>query len=396
MQTILITSQFGDTQHRISWAVSPMGLSQSALLVFLPLLVDLTGLSYSQWAQLFAQGMGTYIAGSLIWPLLLPKLGYRFCLMLGLWGYAVSMILFSAVLWSRGSNHLQPDQSYWGFSASRLLYGAFASALLPVAQSWSADITAPQQRLQAFSRISMQLAASRALGPVLAAGLGWIHWILLPLVLALWPILLTVLLSSAPLPATSAPTRPLLQSLRGMMPPVWLGLIALSTTALASSLQFQLSPALQILTHTDPEQLSLLLAGLLVAAAALGVGAHKLQSRHPPLHPQLRQLWIALLLTVCAFTLLNTHNPWLFVIIVLVMSIGLAWLTPIYSTQLSLHTEQQHLVAAQLGITHILGHLVGLSITALALEQSQQCVYIWLAILGALLAVSSLSYRSQH
>lgn len=396
MQTILITGQFGDTQHRISWAVSPMGLSQSALLVFLPLLVDLTGLSYSQWAQLFAQGMGTYIAGSLIWPLLLPKLGYRFCLMLGLWGYAVSMILFSAVLWSQGSNHLQPDQSYWGFSASRLLYGAFTSVLLPVAQSWSADITAPQQRLQAFSRISMQLAASRALGPVLAAGLGWIHWILLPLVLALWPILLTVLLSSAPLPATSAPTRPLLQSLRGMMPPVWLGLIALSTTALASSLQFQLSPALQILTHTDPEQLSLLLAGLLVAAAALGVGAHKLQSRHPPLHPQLRQLWIALLLTVCAFTLLNTHNPWLFVIIVLVMSIGLAWLTPIYSTQLSLHTEQQHLVAAQLGITHILGHLVGLSITALALEQSQQCVYIWLAMLGALLAVSSLSYRSQH
>ena len=51
-----------------------MGLGQSALLVFLPLLVELTALGYSQWAQLFAVGMATYVMGSLAWPLLLMLL----------------------------------------------------------------------------------------------------------------------------------------------------------------------------------------------------------------------------------------------------------------------------------------------------------------------------------
>ena len=372
-----------------------MGLGQSALLVFLPLLVELTALGYSQWAQLFAVGMATYVMGSLAWPLLLPILGHRRCLLLGLGGYAVSALLFTLVLWLHTTQQIDQSQGYWGFSMSRLLYGAFASALLPVVQSWSAEITAPEQRLQAFSRISLQLAASRALGPVLAAGLSWLHWILLPLLLALWPLLLALLLFPYPAPASTKPRLPWQRSVLGMMPPAWLGLIALLTTAFASSLQFQLSPALQALTAADPEQLSLLLVALMLAAAVLGVAAHKLQIRQPPHNPQIRQLWIALLLGVSAIALLSTHNPWWFAAITLIMSTALAWLTPLYSTQLSLHAHEQHLVAGQLGITHISGHLLGLSITALALEQSLSCVYIWLVMLGALLAVTSLSYRPQ-
>ena len=74
---------------------------------------------------------------------------------------------------------------------------------------------------------------------------------------------------------------------------------------------------------------------------------------------------------------------------------GLAWVTPIYSTELSLRQAQgqgqQHMVAAQLGLSHITGHLAGLVVTALTLGVSLHCAYIWLATLATLIAVASLS-----
>ena len=131
--------------------------------------------------------------------------------------------------------------------------------------------------------------------------------------------------------------------------------------------------------------------------------AHHLQMRIPPTNPLTRILWIALLLLVCALGLLMSEWLWQFIAMTLLMSIGLAWLTPLYSTQLSLHQSlhqslrqsrqpgHQHMVAAQLSLSHISGHLVGLTMTALALGQSLHCAYIWLATLAVLIAVASLS-----
>ncbi|RLU02536.1 MAG: MFS transporter [Ketobacter sp.] len=400
MQTIIIKIRLTPNTHRISWAVSPMGLGQSAMLVFLPLLVEHTSISYSQWAQLFALGMGSYVVGSVVWPLLLPRWGHRLPLLLGLAGYSISMLLFAWVLWLQYRTTLDADQAYLGFACSRLLYGAFASALLPVTQSWCAELSSSDptssERLQAFSRISLQLALSRALGPVLAGLLGWLHWLWLPLVLAAWPLILISLLQSIPEPKVATSTPP---PLRNMIPPLWLGSIALSTTAFASSLQFQLSPALTLITRQAAETVSLILAGLMVLAALFGVVAHHLQMRIPPTNPLTRILWIALLLLVCALGLLMSEGLWQFIAMTLLMSIGLAWLTPLYSTQLSLHQSlrqsrqpgHQHMVAAQLSLSHISGHLVGLTMTALALGQSLHCAYIWLATLAALIAVASLS-----
>ena len=396
MQTIIIKSELIKTTRRISWAVSPMGLGQSALLVFLPILVDHTGLSYSQWAQLFALGMGSYVVGSVVWPLMLPRWGHRLPMLLGLTGYSASMLLFAWILWWQSHPSLETDWTYLGFAASRLLYGAFASALLPVTQSWSAELSSAEsvsnERLQAFSRISQQLALSRALGPVLAGVLGWLHWLWLPIVLAIWPLILAALLKSTPEPkqAISKPA-----PLRRLIPPLWLGSIALFTTAFASSLQFQLSPALTFITRQTAETVSLMLASLMVVAALLGVVAHHLQMRLPPTNPLTRILWIALLLWVCALGLLMSERLWQFIAMTIVMSMGLAWLTPIYSTQLSLRQSRQagsqHMVAAQLSLAHITGHLTGLAVTALALGVSLHCAYIWLATLAALIAVASLS-----
>lgn len=396
MQTIIIKRELTKNTQLISWAVSPMGLGQSAMLVYLPLLVEYTALGYSQWAQLFALGMASYVVGSIVWPLLLPRWGYRLPMLLGLLGYSISMMLFAWMLWLQQQNTLATDQAYLGFACSRLLYGAFASALLPITQSWCAEMSSADptsnERLLAFSRISLQLSLSRALGPVLAGLLGWLHWLWLPVMLGIWPLLLGVMLKSIPEPKVVRINPP---PLRNMIPPLWLGAIALFTTAFASSLQFQLSPALEFLSDQTAETVSLILAVLMVVAAVLSVFAHQLQMRIPPPNPLTRIFWIALLLLICALGLLMSEWLWQFIAITLISGTGLAWLTPIYSTQLSMRAGQrqghQHMVAAQLSLSHITGHLLGLTVTATALGVSLPCTYIWLATLAALIAVSSLS-----
>lgn len=386
--------------RHLSWVVTPMGLSQSAMLVYLPLLVANTQFDYSLWAQLFAMGMLTYFAGALLWPWCLPRLGHYFCLKLGLAGFAFSMLLFGLVLWLKQQDALNDEQTLIGLAGSRLLYGVFASVLLPVAQSWSAELSAPSRRLQAFSRISQQLAIARSLGPALAAALCWLHWLLLPLCLALWPLLLFLNLARNRHLQQASPktqtTATLSASLLGLIPPLWLGIIALSGTALASSLQFQLGPALQELAQTNARQSSLLLALLMTAAAVLSVVAHRLQARWPPANLTLRQLWISALIIVGAYGLIYSSSLLLLCGIALLISMALAWLTPLYSTQLSLNSTHQHLVAAQLGITHILGHLLGLAVTAQAMQLSQTGVYIWLGMLGAVIAIASLSQRQER
>ena len=403
MQTIIIIKELTKSSARIAWAVSPMGLGQSAILVFLPLLVAHTHLGYGDWAQLFALGMLSHVIGSVAWPLLLPRWGHRRPLLLGLLGYSASMLLFAVMLWLQSQDQITDRWATLGFAASRLLYGAFASALLPLTQSWCADISTHDQRLQSFSGISLQLALSRAMGPVLAGLLGWIHWLLLPVVLAIWPLLLTIWLMPLPEPTasvTSNATHPThkrfgLLSVKGLLPPFWLGLIALLTTAFASSLQFQLSPALEFLSGKTAQAVSLMLAMVMVVAALLSVLAHKMQMRMPPSNPQLRMLWISALLMAGSFGLLLSDSTALFIMMALIISMGLAWLTPLYSAQLSLHQTQQHLVAAQLSLAHISGHLLGLCITALAISQALQCVYIWLIMLAALIGIASLSKSVQ-
>lgn len=394
MQTIIIhESSNKDTAPSMSWAVIPMGLSQSAMLVFLPLLVTHTDLGYAEWGQLFAMGMLTYLMGALVWPMLLPKLGHRRILNLGLSGFAISMLLFEGVLWLQYQDVLGKEASFTGLMLSRLLYGVFASSLLPVTQSWCGLTSSPEQRLTAFSRISQQLALSRALGPIVAAAAGWLHWLLLPALLALLPLYLMTMLARAEEPTLADTSSAMRKNPLTLLPPPWLGLIAIATTAFASSLQFQLSPALENLVHTDPQRISLILAGLMTAAAALSVLGHRLQIRYPTAAPHWRQLWIAALLATASLGLLFNASLWMLCTMALLMSLGLAWLTPLYSTQLSLRQApgRQHLAAAQLGLTHILGHVAGLTVTAVAIGQSLQCVYIWMAMLGTIIAIASLS-----
>jgi MFS family permease len=401
MQTILIS----DTSKRIparslrpvnasqlSWAVGPLGLSQSALLVYLPLLVSNTQLGYGEWAQLFAMGMGFYLLGTILWPLLIPRLGHRSALLWGLAGFSISMVLFWFMLWSTHAGWLSPLHSFTGLAFSRMVYGIFASALLPVTQSWCANVSRPEQRLSAFSAISLQLSLGRALGPVLAVIGLWLHWLALPLILALWPCFIAARLLNAdegkPLsPAPANKTIPL--------PPLWLALIAIATTAFASSLQFQASPVLERLLNAPAQQISQHLAWLMIAAALLSVIAHRLQVRYPPPQPLVRILWIASLLIVSALCFLRCDNVWLFYGLILVISMGLAWLTPLYGSQFSLAHTRQHTAAAQLGVMHILGHIGGLSVTAAFLQWSLSGLYIWLAMLGFIIAIAGVSLQRE-
>lgn len=402
MQTIIISENINQagTQNdpislrKLATAVTPVGLGQSALLVYLPILVETTPLDYGQWAQLFALGMAFYFAGSIAWPLLLPRLGYGVIIRSGLWGYCASMLLLGLSLMFWHERWLDANTCIAGFALSRILYGIFASALLPSCQSGCAQMSKPEDRLASFSIISLHLSLSRLLGPVVTLVFASLHWLGPISILLIWPALLLFLLRKNTFPKTEMPSKSCPQSnwLAQLKTPYSLALIAMASTAFASSLQFMAAPIMENLFTTSAQNTAKWLGALMIGAALISALAHRLQTKHPSPSPQLRMLLIAILLAICGLALLVELSQTRFIILVLICSAGLAWLTPLYSTQLSLHNTQHHQVAAQLSLTHLAGHFVGLNVCAILLNESFSPLFLWLSTLGFIMTVAVVSW----
>lgn len=400
MQTILINKKTQDiyspeiSLNTLALMVTPIGLGQSALLVFLPLLVEHSPLGYGQWAQLFALGMVFYFVGSILWPLRLPRAGYGAVIGKGLLGYSASMLMLATCLWGWQQGWLNDNLCIAGLAASRVVYGLFSSALVPAGQSGCAQISSTQQRLKSFSTISLNLALARSGGPLLALLLSPLHWLAPIWVLMAWPLVLVGMFLGKRMP-TSPPlssSKKKLDWLAQLKAPMGFTLIAMASTAFASSLQFYAAPILETLLQTQAQQVSHWLGALMLGAAVVSAIAHFLQSKNPAGNHQTRVLLIAILLISCAFGWYMALSLWHFLLLTLVASMGLAWLTPLYSTLLSLQNANHHHVAAQLSLTHLLGHCVGLMVSAQLLAGTLQHFFIWLMILGFLIMVAIVSW----
>ena len=377
----------------LAWGVSALGIGQSALLVYLPWLVELTPADYADWAQLFGAGMGCYLIGSIAWPLLLMRLGHRTVLYAGLIGFGLSMILLGCVCWAWQLQLISESQCLSGLLISRLTYGLFVSALMPATQSWCAEISTPSQRLAAFSAISLQFSLGRTLGPVITVISQYLHPLAPLWMMGLWPMIIIGLIHKVPSVAvTPHPEKGLMALLKNMRPPAGLGLIALTTTAIASTLQFQASPALGHILQLPPADISQALAILVTIGALFSAIAHRLQLRYPPPHIRWRIHGLCALLLVSVLGLglaISTADIWVYSGIMIVIGVALSWLTPLYSTQLSLQSSQQAIAATQLSILHILGHWLGLSVTGYLIGISLVSLSFWMAALVAVMFIAT-------
>ncbi|KAI3489201.1 hypothetical protein L1887_46245 [Cichorium endivia] len=146
-----------------------LGIGQNGLLVMLPQLVTLTGLSLSVWAGLLMFGSMLFLPASPWWGRQSERRGCKAVMLASLSGYLASFAVMAPVVWAMAAGRLDTVWGLAGLILSRLLYGLTVSGLVPAAQTWAIQRAGLEKRMAALATISSGLSCGRLLGPPLAA-----------------------------------------------------------------------------------------------------------------------------------------------------------------------------------------------------------------------------------
>lgn len=309
-----------------------LGIGQNGLLVMLPQLVTLTGLSLSVWAGLLMFGSMLFLPASPWWGRQSERHGCKVVILASLGGYLASFLVMALVVWAMSSGVLNAVWGLAGHVLSRTLYGLTVSGLVPAAQTWAIQRAGLDKRMAALATISSGLSCGRLLGPPLAALMLSVNPVAPLWLMAVAPFiaLLLVLREAAdpPLPPVAHQSTRLQVS---MLP--FLGL-ALLLAALVSLMQLGLSPHLHPLLQGDPVQISHHVAMLLSLAALATLAAQFLVVRPQHFSP-MTLLCLAAVLMVTGLGLMYVADLALFYVGIVMTSLGAAMATPGYQLLLN-------------------------------------------------------------
>lgn len=338
------------TAVALSLAAVVMGLGQTTLFTFLPLLMHHTGLDLANLTLAFAIGSGLFLVGAPLWAWLSDRLGRRLVVGVALVGFGLSHVL---LLWQVWQGPLWQGQNAT-LLAGRVLYGLTVSGLIPTCQAWLADMTTPDQRLAAISRLSAGLTLGRLLGPALAAASIWLHplgplWLV---ALAAWPALLALPLARSQSTTVRAVEKTIFPWRRLGL---WLGFAAAMQLALGQ-VQYTIGPWLTQRFLLEPSQASAQLGWMLTACAivvmVLQLGVI------PRCKPSRALLLLGSAALVSAGGLLAFGTGMVAIWLgFLALGIAAAFLVPTYTTLASLAAGPAHQarVAGAVAATHTVG-----------------------------------------
>ncbi|WP_447854704.1 MFS transporter [Enterobacter mori] len=309
-----------------------LGIGQNGLLVMLPQLVSLTGLSLSVWAGLLMFGSMLFLPASPWWGRQSERHGCKVVMIASLGGYLASFLVMALVVWAMSNGVLNALWGLAGLVLARTLYGLTVSGLVPAAQTWAIQRAGLEKRMAALATISSGLSCGRLLGPPLAALMLSVNPVAPLWLMAIAPFIALLLVlrevADPPLPPVAHQSTRLQVS---MLP--FLGL-ALLLAALVSLMQLGLSPHLHPLLQGDPVQISHHVAMLLSLAALATLAAQFLVVRPQHFSP-MTLLCIAAVLMVAGLGLMSVAGLTLFYVGIVITSLGAAMATPGYQLLLN-------------------------------------------------------------
>lgn len=309
-----------------------LGIGQNGLLVMLPQLVTMTGLSLSVWAGLLMFGSMLFLPGSPWWGRQAELRGCKFVVIAALAGYLASFTLMALTVWGMARGVVGFWPGLGGLIISRVLYGLTVSGMVPAAQTWAIQRGGMDKRMASLATISSGLSCGRLLGPPLAAAALSLHpqaplWLM-----AVAPLLALLLIlreeNDPPLPPVAAQSA----HLTGAMLPYLL--LALLLAASISLMQIGLSAHLHPLFPDSAKQVSHHVAWLLSLAAASTLAAQFLVVRPQRLRP-LPLLCVAALLMSGGLALMVLPGLLTLYVGIVVTSLGSAMATPGYQLLLN-------------------------------------------------------------
>lgn len=309
-----------------------LGIGQNGLLVMLPQLVTMTGLSLSVWAGLLMFGSMLFLPASPWWGRQSERHGCKSVMLASLSGYLASFFVMALVVWAMANGMLNAAWGLAGLILSRTLYGLTVSGLVPAAQTWAIQRAGLEKRMAALATISSGLSCGRLLGPPLAALMLSVNpvaplWLM---VMAPFIALLLVLreVADPPLPPVAQQATRLQVS---MLPYL---MLALLLAALVSLMQLGLSPHLSPLLDGNAAQISHHVALLLSLAALATLAAQFLVVRPQHFRP-MTLLCLAAVLMVVGLGVMCLADVALFYVGIVITSLGAAMATPGYQLLLN-------------------------------------------------------------
>lgn len=309
-----------------------LGIGQNGLLVMLPQLVTMTGLSLSVWAGLLMFGSMLFLPASPWWGRKSERHGCKSVMLASLSGYLASFFVMALVVWAMANGMLNAAWGLAGLILSRTLYGLTVSGLVPAAQTWAIQRAGLEKRMAALATISSGLSCGRLLGPPLAALMLSVNPVAPLWLMAMAPFiaLLMVLreVADPPLPPVAQQATRLQAS---MLPYL---MLALLLAALVSLMQLGLSPHLRPLLDGNAAQISHHVALLLSLAALATLAAQFLVVRPQHFRP-MTLLCLAAVLMVVGLGVMCLADVALFYVGIVITSLGAAMATPGYQLLLN-------------------------------------------------------------
>ena len=138
-----------------------LGIGQNGLLVMLPQLVSLTGLSLSVWAGLLMFGSMLFLPASPWWGRQSERHGCKIVMLASLGGYLASFVVMALVVWAMANGALNALWGMAGLVLSRMLYGLTVSGLVPAAQTWAIQRAGLDKRMAALATLAAQFLVVR-------------------------------------------------------------------------------------------------------------------------------------------------------------------------------------------------------------------------------------------
>ncbi len=145
-----------------------VGAGQSVVFITIPPIARDLGLTEIQIGSIFATSAFFWMVFSPFWGSLSDSIGRKKVVIIGLSGFAVSLILFSFTISIGQAGKLTGLMLFALLVAARLLNGMFGSATRPASGGWIADISSIEDRSRAFARLDSGFSMGRILGPALA------------------------------------------------------------------------------------------------------------------------------------------------------------------------------------------------------------------------------------
>ena len=309
-----------------------LGIGQNGLLVMLPQLVTMTGLSLSVWAGLLMFGSMLFLPASPWWGRQSERHGCKSVMLASLSGYLASFFVMALVVWAMANGMLNAAWGLAGLILSRTLYGLTVSGLVPAAQTWAIQRAGLEKRMAALATISSGLSCGRLLGPPLAALMLNVNPVAPLWLMAMAPFIALLLVlrevADPPLPPVAQQATRLQAS---MLPYL---MLALLLAALVSLMQLGLSPHLSPLLDGNAAQISHHVALLLSLAALATLAAQFLVVRPQHFRP-MTLLCLAAVLMVVGLGVMCLADVALFYVGIVITSLGAAMATPGYQLLLN-------------------------------------------------------------